>query len=171
MSVKEKNGETHISAPHDTSEENPRVPGPDENKGGAIGFEKAKGQRAQTPDGLTRIGFGFTKEDRLLKRPEFAKVFTQGKRYPANGITIFYMANALGRSRLGLDISRKVGRATVRNRYKRLLREVFRLNRFLLARDYDLVIRVNPGKRTLGYRNILKEFLIFAEKTAGWQKN
>ncbi|MDH5477477.1 MAG: ribonuclease P protein component [Nitrospinota bacterium] len=81
------------------------------------------------------------------------------------------MANHLERSRIGLDISRKVGKAVRRNRCKRLLREVFRTNRFRLAQDYDLVIRVTPGKRPLEYRNILREFVTFAEKTAGWQKN
>lgn len=171
MPVKEKNGEAHISAPQHSAKEDPRIFGPHAIQRGTTGFEEKKGQGAQAPVGVTIADFGFSKDDRLRKRPEFLKVFKNGKRYSGSGLIFFYMANHLERSRIGLDISRKVGKAVRRNRCKRLLREVFRTNRFRLAQDYDLVIRVTPGKRPLEYRNILREFVTFAEKTAGWQKN
>jgi ribonuclease P protein component len=167
--VKEKSGETHISAPQDQAQANPWVHGADEYPRGAAGVKKAASQGKKTADGIAGVSARFTKEDRLLKRPDFLAVFARGKRYAGAGITIIYKANALGRPRLGLDISRKAGKAVTRNRYKRLLREVFRLNRRRLAGNYDLVIRVNPGGAAPDYRNILREFLIFAEKTAGWQ--
>lgn len=116
-------------------------------------------------------GHDFCRKRRLRKRPEFLEVYARGKRYTGVGITIFYKSNNLGVSRIGLDISRKVGNAVKRNRYKRLLREVFRQYRSRLAADYDLVIRVHPGSETLDYRNILREFLNFADKTAGWKNN
>jgi len=169
--VKEKIGETDISAPQDKAQANPWVHGADEHERGPLGFEKAESQRKKTPDRIDGFSGRFTKEDRLRARPEFLEIFSRGKRHNGQGITVLYKANGLGRSRLGLDISKRAGKAPARNRYKRLIREVFRLHRSRLAGNYDLVIRVNPGKGALDYRNILREFLIFAEKTAGWRTN
>lgn len=53
--------------------------------------------------------------------------------------------NGLDRPRLGLSVSRKVGSAVVRNRWKRLLREAFRLEKEHLPKGVDLVVIPRPG--------------------------
>jgi ribonuclease P protein component len=52
--------------------------------------------------------------------------------------------NGLDFPRLGLSVSRKVGGAVARNRWKRLLREAFRLSRRELPRGIDLVVVPRP---------------------------
>jgi ribonuclease P protein component len=70
----------------------------------------------------------FSKQLRLLRASDFERVF--GARQSAsNGWLVLYgAANELGHPRLGMTVSRRVGNAVVRNRWKRLLREAFRLS-------------------------------------------
>ncbi|GAN32138.1 MAG: ribonuclease P protein component [Candidatus Brocadia sp. AMX2] len=85
------------------------------------------------------MNFRFTKAERLTRKKEFEKVFHEGK-VLKNGKTVLYvMPNGLQHSRLGLVVSKKVGNAVRRNRAKRLLREVYRLNKHLLAVHVDIV--------------------------------
>ena len=53
--------------------------------------------------------------------------------------------NQLPYTRLGLSVSRRVGPAVVRNRWKRLIREAFRLSRQRLPDGLDLVVRPRRG--------------------------
>ena len=69
----------------------------------------------------------FPKKLRLLRTSEFDRVFQQ-RCSAGDGMVIIYAApNEVTHPRLGLTVSRKVGRAVVRNRWKRSLREAFRL--------------------------------------------
>lgn len=73
------------------------------------------------------IEYTFSKTQRLLKKTDFDSVFAR-KASVADGMLIVYACeNDRNQSRLGLVVSRKVGNAVVRNRWKRLVREAFRL--------------------------------------------
>jgi len=61
-------------------------------------------------------------------------------------MAVFGQPNGLDHSRLGLTLTRKTGNAVERNRAKRVLREVFRLNRHRIDLSMDLVIN---GRRSM----------------------
>jgi ribonuclease P protein component len=89
--------------------------------------------------------FDFPKSRRLLKTAEFDRVFER-RRSQSDGMLVLYACkNELGYSRLGLVVSRKAGNAVVRGRWKRCLREAFRLSQHDLPAGLDLVVLPRPG--------------------------
>jgi ribonuclease P protein component len=69
----------------------------------------------------------FPKRLRLLKPSEFRRVMAARPSVTDGLLRMFGAANGLDHPRLGLTVSRKVGGAVLRNRWKRVLREAFRL--------------------------------------------
>jgi ribonuclease P protein component len=87
----------------------------------------------------------FPKTRRLLKSDEFERAF-QRRRSHSDGMLIVYgCENGLPVARLGLVVSRKAGNAVVRNRWKRCLREAFRLAQDELPAGLDLVVLPRAG--------------------------
>jgi ribonuclease P protein component len=72
----------------------------------------------------------FPKRARLLRASEFERVF-EGRNSASDAWIVLYgAASELVHPRMGLTVSRRVGGAVVRNRWKRLLREAFRLTQY-----------------------------------------
>ena len=85
------------------------------------------------------MNFRFTKAERLTLKKEFERVFQDGKVFKDEKVVLYVAVNRLPYSRLGLVVSKKVGNAVRRNRAKRLLREVYRLNKHLLTAHIDMI--------------------------------
>jgi ribonuclease P protein component len=65
----------------------------------------------------------------------------------SDGLLVVYAAaNGLPHPRVGLSVSRKVGNAVVRNRWKRLLREAFRLSQPSLPVGLDFILIPRSGQ-------------------------
>jgi ribonuclease P protein component len=80
----------------------------------------------------------FPKALRILSPREFERVFAERESAGDSTIVLYGAANGLEHPRLGLTVSRKVGSSVVRNRWKRLLREAFRLKQHELP-PFDFV--------------------------------
>lgn len=84
--------------------------------------------------------FSFPRQARILKSSEFRDVYRRGIRLRRAPLRVVAMHKESGGCRLGLAIGRKAGKAVVRNRWKRAIREAFRLQRHRLTADWDLVV-------------------------------
>jgi len=93
---------------------------------------------------MAMIRFEFSRKLRLLRSREFERVY--GHRCStANDLLVLYgTRNDLGFPRLGLTVSRKVGGAVRRNRWKRVIREAFRLSQSELP-ALDLICLPRPS--------------------------
>ena len=103
---------------------------------------------------------GFSKKERLRKRKEFQLVFDKGVRCGNNQLKIFALSNGSSVSRLGLVVGRKFGNSPKRNRFKRILREAYRLNKGLLNNGADIVVIPRPGLKELTLKAIEEKFKI-----------
>jgi ribonuclease P protein component len=83
-------------------------------------------------------GQGLATAERIRRRPEFERAYSQGARVHGRFMTLFVLPNGGARARLGVAATRKVGSAADRNRVKRLAREVFR--RHKIAAGLDIVV-------------------------------
>lgn len=80
-----------------------------------------------------------------------------GKRINTKNYTLFLKKNDKEFHRLGMIIKKEVGRATLRNRIKRYLREFFRLNKHKIDGPLDIVIMVKKGTSPKTYWEVEEE--------------
>ena len=66
------------------------------------------------------------KEERLKKTSQFSEVYGNGKSWACGLVVLKALPNGLDHNRYGFVVSKRVGNAVVRNRVKRLLREITR---------------------------------------------
>ena len=79
-------------------------------------------------------------EQRLKRREDFRAVFKAGRRYGNRLVALYVLARGGGPSRIGYTTGRGIGKATVRNRLRRRLREIGRSWEERLGSGLDLVI-------------------------------
>jgi ribonuclease P protein component len=110
-------------------------------------------RRAWAPEGETR-----PRRERLQRRTDFLRCYRRGRRRRGAHLILYAHPNELGHPRLGITASRKVGKAVVRNRVKRRVREIYRRwsERSRLP-SLDLVVHVQPTARASGFAELTAE--------------
>ncbi len=83
----------------------------------------------------------------------------------ANGYLVLYARrNRLGINRVGITVGKKLGHAVVRNRVRRRLREIYRLNEALFQPGWDIVV-VGRRKAVEGdFKSLTDAYLALARK-------
>ena len=100
----------------------------------------------------------FSKQARLRRRPEFLLVQEKGQKISADCLLALVLPNALGRTRLGLTVSNKVGNAAVRNKIRRRLRELYRKRQQVLPKGIDLVVIARNSAATADFEALERAF-------------
>ncbi len=115
--------------------------------------------------------------ERVLKvQADFADIKQNGKRFVGR----HFIANwrmepqetegdpSNGHSRFAVVAGKKVGGAVERNRYKRLLRESFRLNQHHFSNTISLVLIARKAMQGKAFEDVNKEFRFFLKKAGLW---
>ncbi|MCM8711926.1 ribonuclease P protein component [Clostridium sp. SYSU_GA19001] len=98
----------------------------------------------------------FVKAEKLRKNLEFRAVYRRGKSFSNLLLVLYVSKNNKGLNRVGISVSKKVGKSVVRSRVKRLISESYRLNKDSIKTGYDLVFVARNAANDKSYFEIEK---------------
>lgn len=87
-----------------------------------------------------------TKQEIVKKKPEIDEIFRKGKKFSCCGVRLLVAPNGLGVNRIIVIPVRHFGNAVERNRIRRQVKEVWRIEKSLFQLGFDFAFVVYPGK-------------------------
>ena len=90
----------------------------------------------------------------LRKSKQYSLVYRRGRSWANSQLAMKVLPNDLNLTRFGISTSRRVGKAVVRNRVKRLLREILRSQQ--VKEGWDIVIIARPQSSNTTYERLGK---------------
>ena len=90
----------------------------------------------------------------LKKNSDFKNVYTHGKSFANKYLVMYMLENNMGKNRIGISVSKKVGNSVVRHRVTRLIRESYRLHENIFNSSLDIVIVARKSTFDVGYAEV-----------------
>ncbi len=95
---------------------------------------------------------------------EFRRIYRKGRSAVSPQLVIYCQRNRRGHSRLGVSVSTKLGCAVVRNRVRRRIREIYRLNKAKMLPGYDLIVVARVRAVETDYQKLDRTYLRLLEQ-------
>lgn len=89
----------------------------------------------------------------IKKDRQFRYIYSRGKSFANKKLVIYYIKNNDEKLRVGISISKKVGKAVVRNRLRRLIKENIRINQNLKS-GYSMIFLARVGADDLDFNTM-----------------
>ena len=100
-------------------------------------------------------------EIRLKKQKDFDLVFSKGKRIYTNSLTLIYLKN--NNFKFGISLSKKHGKAVLRNKIKRILRSIIRQSLNIIKDNYYIIVLPKISDNYI-FDNLKKDYLYALKK-------
>ncbi len=88
---------------------------------------------------------------------DFRRLYSRGKSEAGGFVAVYYQPNKLGVNRVGFAVGKSAGKAVVRNRIKRLMRESYRLIEDKLCTSSDMIIVARNRAAGKSYEQISRD--------------
>ena len=90
----------------------------------------------------------------LKKNKDFQKKKKNGKSLANSCLVMYVKENGLGKNRVGISVSKKVGNSIVRHRLTRLIREGYRLSEEYFRCGIDMIVIARTSAKEKNYHEI-----------------
>lgn len=100
----------------------------------------------------------------MKKNHEFRRVYAKGNNVATATLAVYCSRARRNYNLLGFTVSTKVGNAVKRNKVRRRLREIYRLNEHKLVGGLDIVIVARVKSRYVDYWHLERDFLLACAK-------
>lgn len=107
--------------------------------------------------GMIGVGSNMVNSVSLKKNSAFARVFKKGRYAAAPHIVVYVLENGGRENRLGITVTRKIGKSVERNRLRRLIKENYRRLEEKIKTGLDIVIVARNTEDAAEYQDIKKE--------------
>ena len=95
----------------------------------------------------------------IKKNHEFRRLYAKGKSVATPSLVVYFRKTNRDYNQLGITVSKKIGNAVTRNRVRRRLREIYRLNEERLQKGLDMVVVARQKSPHVSYAELEKAYL------------
>ncbi len=135
-----------------------------ENCQGADHHQPSSQARAQKADTGLGISKKFPKTARILSRNHYQNILRSGSKLVGKTVIMDYRLGKAVCPRLGITVSKRYGKAHDRNRFKRVVREAFRLCYTYFPHDLEINVLPRPPHTSPTTQAIMDDLLLLVKK-------
>ena len=99
----------------------------------------------------------------------FRRIYRKGQSSVQSALVVYCQKNRQGKTRLGVTVSTKLGKAVVRNRVRRRIREIFRLSQGKMKQGYDCIVVARTRAAHADYWELKRAFEKTCKKLDLWE--
>lgn len=94
----------------------------------------------------------------------FKRIYSKGDSIAGGYLVLYYQKNNTDQDVLGMTVSKKIGKAVIRNRVRRLIKESYRLNEANIKSGYDLIFVARTKAVGVSFEIIQRDMLYLLKK-------
>ena len=102
---------------------------------------------------------------------DFRRIYRRGKSVVTPYLVLYCQKNNRGKTRLGVTVSTKLGKAVIRNRVRRRLREIWRLHRSDMHAGWDIILVARGQSVSAAYQKMDKAYCSALQQAGLWRED